>query len=224
MKKIIGIVAALAIGASAFAIDLGVVGGVSFNSMTGTVTNGNSSSTAKYDNVIGARFGAVLDLPLTKLLSIQPEAIFHLNNGGSSSSSISAFGLTASGKTTYSFNSIEFPVLVKANLGIGSGTLSALVGPTFNILIGDIKTTTTSTNNVTNSTSETKSTTTYNDANWNTFVVGLEAGAEFAFRAGPGKLAIGCVVDFDFGDIAKSDNVTLTRFAITPQATYYFGF
>ena len=165
-----------------------------------------------------------MDIPLTKLLSLQPEAIFHLNNGGSSSSSISAFGLTASGKTTYSFNSIEFPVLAKANLSIGSGTLSALVGPTFNLFIGDITTTTTTKSNFSNSTSEDKTTTSYEDANWNTFVVGLEAGAEFAFKAGPGKLAIGCVVDFDFGDIAKSDNVTLTRFAITPQVTYYFGF
>lgn len=224
MKKLISIIAALAIGASAFAIDLGVIGGFSFNSLTGTTTSGNTTTTTKYDMAYGGKVGAAIDIPVAKILSVQPEILFHFNNGGSSSSEISAFGLKASGTTVYSFNSIEFPVLAKANLNIGSGTLSALVGPTFNILIGEITTTVTSKNNIINNTSKTESkNTSFDDANWNTFVVGLEAGAEYSFKAGPGKLAIGCVVDFDFGDIAKSDNVTLTRFAITPQLTYYFG-
>ena len=46
MKKLIGIVAALVIGACAFAIDLGVVGGLSFNSLNGSVTYDNTSHNA----------------------------------------------------------------------------------------------------------------------------------------------------------------------------------
>lgn len=223
MKKLIATAAALILGASAFAIDLGIVGGLSFNSMTGTVKSGDSTSKTEYDNIIGGKIGAVIDIPAMKVLSIQPEVIFHFNNGGSSSASLNLFGLTAAGKTKYSFNSIEFPILVKGSLSIGKGKLSGLIGPTFNLLIGDITTTVTTTNNITNKTTTDSSSTSYEDADWNNFVVGAEIGLEYQFKAGSGSLAIGCSADLDFGDIAKNEKVTMTRFAVTPQVTYYFG-
>ena len=217
MKKLIAMIASLAIGSSVFAIELGAVGGLSFNNMKVE----SSSKTTQFSNVIGGKFGAAVEIPLLDVLSVQPEVLFHLNNGGYTDNSFTILGVTTKQKVTVTFNTIEFPVLAKANLKIGSGKLSALVGPTFNILIGEetskIETTTgnTTENDTTNNS--------YDDLDWNTFVVGLEIGAEYSFKAGPGSLAIGCMVDFDLGDIAKSDDYKRTRFAITPQLTYFFG-
>ncbi|MCR4734350.1 MAG: PorT family protein [Treponema sp.] len=221
MKKLIGIVAALVIGSSAFAIDLGLVGGLSINSMTGTSTSGDTTTTLEYDSIIGGKIGAAVEIPVVKVLSIQPEVLFHFNNGGSNTSSFTILGTTTTTTTKYSFNSIEFPILAKTGLSIGPGKLSVLVGPSFTFLIGNINYESQTTSG--NSTSKSTDTLSFGDADWNTFVFGLDAGLEYAFKLGKGKLGIGCMFDIDLTDIAKSDDATLKCFAITPQVTYMFG-
>lgn len=226
MKKLIGILAALTICASAFSLDLAVVGGPSINSLNGSISNNGTSYNISPDKVIwGGRIGAALEIPLGKLLAIQPEAIFHFNNGGEYTWSYTLLSQTVSNSRQQKFLSFDIPVLVKANLTLGDGTLSALVGPTFNFLFGNISTeSTTKTSGLSNTTNTTNSELSFEDANWNTFVMGLEVGAEYTLKFGGGRLGVGCVVDFDLGDLDKDDNSSMKRFAITPQVTYYFGF
>lgn len=200
MKKIITVTAILLMFSALNALDFsfGIEGAAALNSMK--VESGSVES--DFDFIPGFRFGSTAELSFNKVTALESKVLFHNGNGFSC--------VTAGGKTKTSFWTVEVPLVVKltfAGIETVPGRFSMFAGPSFNFLIGNVK------ESVAGIVKDGAS------LSLNPFVMGLEAGCEYAFTKADG-FKIGLSVNCDLTDFSKADGVTANRISVMP----YFGY
>lgn len=202
MKKIFTVIAILLTSSALYALDFsfGIEGAAGRNTMnveTGSVVS-------DFDCVPGYRFGGSAELAFNSVTALETKVLFHHGNGYSC--------ITPAGKTKVSFQTVDVPLLLKLTFtGIEShpGRLSLFAGPEFSWLLGNVQ------ESVAGTRTEGAALT------LNQFVMGIEAGCEYAFTQAEG-FRTGLSVDCDLSDFSGKDGTKANRFSIMPYVGYRF--
>ncbi len=202
MKKIIFATAILLMFSALNAMDfsLGIEGAAGLNTMK--VESGSVES--DFDFIPGFRFGSTAELSFSEVTALEAKVLFHNGNGYSC--------VTAAGKAKTSFWTVDVPLVVKLTFaGIDSipGRFSLFAGPSFNFLVGSVEESVAGVRKDNSSLS------------LNPFVLGLEAGCEYAFTHSDG-FRIGLSVNCDLTDFSKTSNVRANRISVMPYLGYRF--
>ena len=169
----------------------------------------------------------LLSLVFQKLFLFSKKFFFHLANGYKSTNTNTGVFSTTTSTQKSTFHSIEVPLLLKYKIPLNKKfKINVLAGPTFNFIVGGIKTDshieTTISNNVTiTDSSETK---TLEESNFNIFALGMAVGAELSMRAGSGNLAIGFRYERDLTDLNSTEETKTFRVGFVPTISYMVSF
>lgn len=215
MKRIITFLAILLLmgfTASAISFSAGITGSLGGNGSSIEYTGSNSTTVVDTNMIFCAEIGAVANFSLNTHFSIQPEFIYHFNNGHAIE--------TSAQKSITKYNTIEIPILCKYQFPINKGNIGLLLGPTLNFILSYIEV---ENNNISTSATYT-SLSSAEDCNFNIFLFGFAAGIEYAFPLGPGDLAIGCRYEHDFLNLSTLDNESVFRSGFLITASYLYKF
>ena len=140
MKKIFFLIICLLIVTSLFALDITFGGAIGF---VGTFNNGSdwedglNEMNGTNSFLPGFELGAFWDIAINEYFSVQPEINYLLIRFGAKGNRDNS-GYYEDLEYSYSMSMLEIPILAKFNLPIGKGKLSLLIGPSFQILLGNI--------------------------------------------------------------------------------------
>lgn len=179
MKKIVLVLttALLFVSLASAQITIGAKGIFTLNAGTKLASE---NSEHKSDILVGGGGGLFVryNMPFLSSLGIQTGLDVLANNGYKVSTTASIGSIEQTVTTTATYTSLELPILVTYDIGLGPVTLTLLLGPNISFPINKMKVTT-----ALNSSSATDE---WNIANKAIF--GITGGAAVALRLGPGSL------------------------------------
>ena len=218
MKKIIlALVLLCVIFPLAFSsVSLGVRANGGLNLGTKEATDSGDSLDKKVLPGVGAGLYARWDLPIVPFLGIQSGLDFYAGNGIKFGGEIAGEKLSL----TYSYNTLDIPVLVTFRLPLGLVKTTLYAGPNFSFPVGKVKISATGLG------SETDGDTFDMDS---TMVFGMQAGIDTSLGLGPLDLVLGLryINDFANTKVKILDSVGedfLTRRNLILSLGVEFGF
>lgn len=196
MKKIVLVLttALLFVSLASAQITIGAKGIFTLN--TGTKL-ASENSEHKSDILVGGGGGLFVrcNMPFLSSLGIQAGLDVLANNGYKVSRTASIGNIKQTATTTATYTSLELPILVTYDIGLGPVTLTLLLGPNISFPINKMKVTT-----ALNSSSATDE---WNIANKAIF--GITGGAAVALRLGPGSLVTDIRYTNDFTPVKAGE-------------------
>lgn len=182
MKKMLLVLttALLFVSLASAQITIGAKGIFTLN--TGTKL-ASENSEHKSDILVGGGGGLFVrcNMPFLSSLGIQAGLDVLANNGYKVSRTTSIASIKQTVTTTATYTSLELPILVTYDIGLGPVTLTVLLGPNISFPINKMKITTSS-----SIITDSSGTNEWNIANKAIF--GITGGAAVALRLGPGSL------------------------------------
>lgn len=176
--------AQITIGAKGiFTLNAGTKGTEDFEKSLPNIDLGALASlSTKPEMVIGGGGGLFVryNMPFLSSLGIQTGLDVLANNGYKVSTTASIGSIEQTVTTTATYTSLELPILVTYDIGLGPVTLTLLLGPNISFPINKMKVTTS------NTITDSPKTNEWNIANKAIF--GITGGAAVALRLGPGSL------------------------------------
>lgn len=209
MKKLALSLVALMFATSVFAMNFSV--GAKGN--IGIATSIQSVDDEPVEDILpvfSGSIGGVFGIQFTEMFALEPEVMFHFGNGYSEE--VELLGKTA--KYSYTWTTLEIPVMFKAKFAVGNGHFAVAVGPQFNFLLGDI--------NVKaeyNGDTETDSFSA-DDGGFNIFTLGIGAGVEYGLPVGPGDLVFGVRWQMDLTNVSDDSDYQVRNMAVLPSVAY----
>lgn len=211
MKKLALSLVALMFATSVFAMNFSV-------GAKGNI--GIATSIQSYDDepaedilpVFSGSIGGVFGIQFTEMFALEPEVMFHFGNGYSEE--VELLGKTA--KYSYTWTTLEIPVMFKAKFAVGNGHFAVAVGPQFNFLLGDI--------NVKAEYDGDTETDSFSadDGGFNIFTLGIGAGVEYGLPVGPGDLVFGVRWQMDLTNVSDDSDYQVRNMAVLPSVAYMF--
>lgn len=205
MKKLALSFVALMFATSVFAMNFSV--GAKGN--IGIATTIQSVDDEPVDDILpvfSGSIGGVFGIQFTEMFALEPEVMFHFGNGFSKDVD---YGYETV-KYSYTWTTLEIPVMFKAKFAVGNGHFAVAVGPQFNFLLGDINV---EADGDTDSISA-------DDYNVNTFTLGIGAGVEYGLPVGPGDLVFGVRWQMDVTNVKEDLNYQFKNMAVLPSVAY----
>lgn len=209
MKKLALSLVALMFATSVFAMNFSV-------GAKGNI--GIATSIQSYDDepvedilpVFSGSIGGVFGIQFTEMFALEPEVMFHFGNGYSEE--VELLGKTA--KYSYTWTTLEIPVMFKAKFAVGNGHFAVAVGPQFNFLLGDI--------NVKAEYDGDTETDSFSadDGGFNIFTLGIGAGVEYGLPVGPGDLVFGVRWQMDLTNVSDDSDYQVRNMAVLPSVAY----
>ena len=182
MKKIVLVLttALLFVSLASAQITIGAKGIFTLNAGTKLASE---NSEHKSDILVGGGGGLFVryNMPFLSSLGIQTGLDVLANNGYKVSTTASIGSIEQTVTTTATYTSLELPILVTYDIGLGPVTLTLLLGPNISFPINKMKITTSS-----SIITDRSGTNEWNIANKAIF--GITGGAAVALRLGPGSL------------------------------------
>ena len=227
MKKLIALVATgiLATSLVCAQISVGAKGTVDFN--LGTTFGEKAKETAKTEAELygaevsypvmvggGGSIFAGYQLPMLPALGFRLELGILANNGITTKMKIGE----NEGKTTFSYTSLELPIITSYDVALGPVVLTPYLGPNFSIALGKQKTTQTKNDN-----KEELPETEFESP----FSMGLVAGLEIGIPVGPGSVIADLRYINDFMELRPKnapEGFGATRRALAISAGYKMTF
>lgn len=158
--------------------------------------------------VFSGSIGGVFGIQLTEMFALEPEVMFHFGNGW-------AYEDEWLGKThSWTWTTLEIPVMFKAKFAVGNGHFALAVGPQFNFLLGDI--------NFKSEWDGDTDTDSYSadDGGFNIFTLGIGAGVEYGLPVGPGDLVFGVRWQMDLTNVSDDSDYQMRNMAVLPSVAY----
>ena len=188
MKKIIAmaVVAAVAVSMVCAQITVGAKG--TFGMNLGSKLDGELPDDAKNAFMVnggGSIYGR-FNMPFLPALGVQLEFGLTANNGAGMKYEYAGIEMTQ----TYSYLSLDFPLLVTYDIPVGSIMITPMVGMNFSVPVGSPKVTTTVDGE--------KESETMDGVKVTGFIPGIVAGVEVGIPAGPGSVTAGLSYVNDF--------------------------
>lgn len=209
MKKLALSLVALMFATSVFAMNFSV-------GAKGNI--GIATSIQSYDDepaedilpVFSGSIGGVFGIQFTEMFALEPEVMFHFGNGYSDEIDM---GLVTV-KRSFTWTTLEIPVMFKAKFAVGNGHFAVAVGPQFNFLLGDI--------NVKAEYDGDTETDSFSadDGGFNIFTLGIGAGVEYGLPVGPGDLVFGVRWQMDLTNVSDDSDYQMRNMAVLPSVAY----
>lgn len=215
MKKLALSLVALMFATSVFAMNFSV-GAKGNIGIATSIQSVNDESVEDILPVFSGSIGGVLGIQFTEMFALEPEVMFHFGNGYSVEDELAGKTL----KNSFNWTTLEIPVMFKAKFAVGDGHFAVAVGPQFNFLLGDINLKAeydgdTGTDSIS-----------ADDADINTFTLGIGAGVEYGLPVGPGDLVFGIRWQMDLTNVSKNTDVPddfkseFRNMAVLPSVAY----
>lgn len=211
MKKLALSLVALMFATSVFAMNFSV-GAKGNIGIATTIQSYDGEPAEDILPVFSGSIGGVFGIQFTEMFALEPEVMFHFGNGYSEEGELG--GKTA--KASYTWTTLEIPVMFKAKFAVGNGHFAVAVGPQFNFLLGDING-----KLEWNGDTETDSTSA-DDRGFNTFSLGIGAGVEYGLPVGPGDLVFGVRWQMDLTNVKEDSDWQFRNMAVLPSVAYMF--
>ena len=208
MKKLALSLVALMFATSVFAMNFSV--GAKGN--IGIATTIQSYDDEPADDILpvfSGSIGGVFGIQLTEMFALEPEVMFHFGNGYSVEGE-NVFGKTE--KHSWTWTTLEIPVMFKAKFAVGNGHFAVAVGPQFNFLLGDI--------NYKYECDGNTNTDSSSADGYNIFTLGIGAGVEYGLPVGPGDLVFGVRWQMDLTNASDISDYQLRNMAVLPSVAY----
>lgn len=226
MKRSFVIITIFFATVSVFAVDfsIGIKGDIGCNKVIEKILHDGEKLNdldETYKFQFAGKVGAIFGIQFTDVFAFEPEVMVHFGNGESWNQD-EGDGINYKGKR--SFTTIEFPLMLKVKLGMGSGYLAFAAGPTLNFAVGDV-----TTKGITTGPDyfdEFEETNTFAYHLLKSFTVGISLGAEYGLPLGPGHLIFGARWELDLSNMADNSDVedgvkiVTRRMAIMPSVAY----
>lgn len=209
MKKLALSLVALMFATSVFAMNFSV-GAKGNIGIATTIQSYDGEPKEDILPVFSGSIGGVFGIQFTEMFALEPEVMFHFGNGFSQEGDLG--GKTA--KFSYTWTTLEIPVMFKAKFAVGNGHFAVAVGPQFNFLLGDING-----KLEWNGDTETDSISA-DEMGFNTFTLGIGAGVEYGLPVGPGDLVFGVRWQMDVTNVAEDLNYQFKNMAVLPSVAY----
>lgn len=211
MKKLALSLVALMFATSVFAMNFSV-GAKGNIGIATTIQSYDGEPAEDILPVFSGSIGGVFGIQFTEMFALEPEVMFHFGNGYSHEDEW--YGKTA--KWSYTWTTLEIPVMFKAKFAVGNGHFAVAVGPQFNFLLGDI-------NGKFECDGDTDtSSISADDGDFNTFTLGIGAGVEYGLPVGPGDLVFGVRWQMDVTNVKEDLNYQFRNMAVLPSVAYMF--
>lgn len=209
MKKLALSLVALMFATSVFAMNFSV-------GAKGNI--GIATSIQSYDGepaedilpVFSGSIGGVFGIQFTEMFALEPEVMFHFGNGYS----YEYEWLSKTAKKSYTWTTLEIPVMFKAKFAVGNGHFAVAVGPQFNFLLGDINE-----KDERDGDTDTDSFSA-DDGGFNIFTLGIGAGVEYGLPVGPGDLVFGVRWQMDLTNAVDDSDWQFRNMAVLPSVAY----
>lgn len=211
MKKLALSLVALMFATSVFAMNFSV-GAKGNIGIATTIQSYDGEPAEDILPVFSGSIGGVFGIQFTEMFALEPEVMFHFGNGYSEEGELG--GKTA--KFSYTWTTLEIPVMFKAKFAVGNGHFAVAVGPQFNFLLGDING-----KLEWNGDTETDSISA-DDGGFNTFSLGIGAGVEYGLPVGPGDLVFGVRWQMDLTNVSDDSDLQVRNMAVLPSVAYMF--
>lgn len=183
MKKIVLVLttALLFVSLASAQITIGAKGIFTLNAGTKLASE---NSEHKSDILVGGGGGLFVrcNMPFLSSLGIQAGLDVLANNGYKVSRTTSIASIKQTVTTTATYTSLELPILVTYDIGLGPVTLTVLLGPNISFPISKLKTSMTGSGVISAESGV------YESSIANTAIFGITGGAAVALRLGPGSL------------------------------------
>lgn len=210
MKKLALSLVALMFATSVFAMNFSV-GAKGNIGIATTIQSYDGEPAEDILPVFSGSIGGVFGIQFTEMFALEPEVMFHFGNG------YSGEGENLLGKTekySWTWTTLEIPVMFKAKFAVGNGHFAVAVGPQFNFLLGDI--------NVKYECDGNTETDSYSADGYNIFTLGIGAGVEYGLPVGPGDLVFGVRWQMDLTNVSDDSDWQLRNMAVLPSVAYMF--
>lgn len=209
MKKLALSLVALMFATSVFAMNFSV-GAKGNIGIATTIQSYDGEPAEDILPVFSGSIGGVFGIQFTEVFALEPEVMFHFGNGYSQEDEYA--GKTE--KYSWTWTTLEIPVMFKAKFAVGNGHFAVAVGPQFNFLLGDI--------NVKYECDGNTETDSYSADGYNIFTLGIGAGVEYGLPVGPGDLVFGVRWQMDLTNVSDDSDWQLRNMAVLPSVAYMF--